>query len=265
MAGTWNLPLKVAEAYLITSYSYDSKGNLLELIDTPTTDATGAKGFNATPSGTTYTTRWTYDANNLPTTIVELEGSTETGRWDMTYNPTGDLTGITHVTSGTVATLVPVGNGASQVTAISGASATGLTMMKIRLLGLVSPASAASLEMPMPWGGSIAVGDIINVAKLHPIIRFAGFAFTAGTIIKELICEEDDSEKKCKTATDFHLRPKIIPNAGYKDEHDFKRWNHTEPFQDYDICACEDGSVVIRGVKQCGKQDPTIPTYDRWK
>jgi YD repeat-containing protein len=90
--GTWNLPLKVAEAYLITSYSYDARGNLLEMVETPTTDTTGARGFNATPSGTTYTTRWTYDANNLPTTIVELEGSTETGRWDMTYNPTGDLT-----------------------------------------------------------------------------------------------------------------------------------------------------------------------------
>ncbi|OYY75423.1 MAG: hypothetical protein B7Y40_00415 [Gammaproteobacteria bacterium 28-57-27] len=102
---TWNLPLKVAEAYLITSYSYDSKGNLLELIETPTTDATGAKGFNAVPSGDTQTTRWTYDAKNLPVTIVELAGSTETGRWTLAYNSTGDVIRIDNLTAGTFATM----------------------------------------------------------------------------------------------------------------------------------------------------------------
>ena len=87
--GTWNLPLKTAEAYLITSYSYDARGNLLEMVETQTTDTTGAKGFNATLSGESQTTRWTYDAKNLPTTIIELAGSTETGRWTLAYNATG--------------------------------------------------------------------------------------------------------------------------------------------------------------------------------
>jgi len=160
---TWNLPLKVAEAYLITSYSYDGKGNLLELIETPTTDAIGAKGFNATPSDTTYTTRWTYDAKNLPTTIVELEGSTETGRWDMAYNATGDLTGITHVTTGTVATLAALGDGASQVTSITqGASpAVNPAMATVTSLGVVRPANVV-IGIALPVGVIIVAGAIIN-------------------------------------------------------------------------------------------------------
>jgi YD repeat-containing protein len=169
--GTWNLPLKVAEAYLITSYSYDARGNLLEMVETPTTDTTGAKGFNATPSGESQTTRWTYDTNNLPTTIVELAGSTETGRWDMTYNPTGDLTGITHVTSGTVATLVPAGNGASQVTSItqSASPAVNPAMATVRTLGLVRPAGAATgviEDMPGGWRSSpIKAGEFIKMCS----------------------------------------------------------------------------------------------------
>ncbi len=265
---TWNLPLKEAEAYLITSYRYDSKGNLLEMVETPTSDATGAQGFNAAPSGEAQTTRWTYDARNLPTGIVELEGGTETGRWEMVYNATGDLTGITHVTTGTVATLNPVGNGASQVTSITQGASPAVNPVMATVRALVKPtATAASLEMPTPWGGSIAVGDIMNVAKLHPIIRFAGFAFTAGTIIKELVCEEDDSKKRCKTATNFHLRPKIIPNEGYVDEHDFKETflGRGAQVKLYDICACDDGSIVIRDHGLCGYSGPTIPTYEWWK
>ena len=82
----WNLPLKTAEAYLITSYSYDGKGNLLELSETPTTDATGVKGFNAVPSGDTQITQWTYDTRNLPSTIVEQSAGVETGRWNISYD-----------------------------------------------------------------------------------------------------------------------------------------------------------------------------------
>jgi hypothetical protein len=214
--GTWNLPLKVAEAYLITSYSYDVRGNLLEMVETPTTDITGAKGFNATPSGTTYTTRWTYDANNLPTTIVELAGSVETGRWDMTYNPTGDLTGITHVTSGTVATLVPVGNGESRVTAISDTGAVALLRSRARVLYLaqflVAPAEATSpalMRILIPYfaaeGGSIAVGDIISAAKFHPAIsRTVGIIITAAGIVSAVCTTPCDPPEGTRCYEDLH-------------------------------------------------------------
>ena len=132
---TWNLPLKTAEAYLITSYSYDSKGNLLEMVETPTTDATGAKGFNATPSGTTYTTRWTYDARNLPITIVDMVGNSEAWRWNMVYSATGDLMDMTHVTNGTQTLFTPVWKRTSQDAKISGshtrASSSSLTETKM--------------------------------------------------------------------------------------------------------------------------------------
>jgi hypothetical protein len=208
----------VAEAYLITSYSYDARGNLLEMVETPTTDTTGARGFNATPSGTTYTTRWTYDANNLPTTIVELEGSTETGRWDMTYNPTGDLTGITHVTSGTVATLVPVGNGASQVTSITqGASpAVNPAMATVRALGLVRPAAtAATGEMSMPRGGGrIATSDIV---KAGSGIRATPWGFLiCGILMSNDLgdaCADQPQADECKAPP----KPQDTPEVDWTD------------------------------------------------
>jgi len=219
---TWNLPLKVAEAYLITSDSYDSKGNLLELIETPTTDPTGAKGFNATPSDTTYTTRWTYDANNLPMTIVELEGSTETGRWEMVYNASGDLTRITHVTSGTLATLSPVGNGESRVTAISDTGAVALLRSRSGVLSLaqllVAPAEATSPALRRiltPYfaaqGRSIAVGVIISAAKFHPAIRAAGMIITAAASVIEVrqtSCTPYDPERviQCHEFNSGHSR-----------------------------------------------------------
>ena len=166
--GTWNLPLKTAEAYLITSYSYDGKGNLLELIETPTSDTTGAKGFNAVPSGDTQTTQWAYDTRNLPSTIVEQSAGVETGRWDISYDTKGDMIQITHVTSGTVATLVPVGNGASQITAITpqASPAVNSSMATVRALGFARASAAAAGEMEMPhWGTPIKANEVIKMCS----------------------------------------------------------------------------------------------------
>ncbi|OYY75421.1 MAG: hypothetical protein B7Y40_00405 [Gammaproteobacteria bacterium 28-57-27] len=202
---TWNLPLKVAEAYLMTSYSYDSKGNLLELIETPTTDATGAKAFNATPSGTTYTTRWTYDAKNLPTTIVELEGGTETGRWNISYDTKGDMVGITHVTSGTVATLVPVGNGVSQVTDIrisTGSGIAGIQRLRHMLPFFASDAHANLFLIPLMALGEAVVGDFLGWCATSAAVNAGRSAVVNGivvasTAVQAARCNYDPSLPQC--------------------------------------------------------------------
>lgn len=55
---TWRLPTAIAEPKRITSYTYDTNGNLAAKSVQATTDATGAQGFSATASGTPRT--WTY-------------------------------------------------------------------------------------------------------------------------------------------------------------------------------------------------------------
>lgn len=97
---TWKLPLQVAEPGKLSSYSYDARGNLTGQSWTATTDATGAQGFGATATGATYATGWAYDGNSLPVSIVEQTGTTETGRWTLAYNGSGDVTSVTDVIRG---------------------------------------------------------------------------------------------------------------------------------------------------------------------
>ena len=213
--GTWNLPLKTAEAYLITSYSYDGKGNLLEMIETPTTDATGAKGFNAVPSGDAQTTQWTYDTRNLPSTIVEQSAGVETGRWNISYDTKGDMVGITHVTSGTVATLVPLGDGTSQVTAITqqASPAVSPAMATVRALGFAR-ASAAAGEMEFLRGGRIATSDIV---KAGSGIRSTPWGFLlCGILMSNDLgdaCDDKPQADECKTPSP----PKDTPKVDWSD------------------------------------------------
>lgn len=97
---TWKLPLQVAEPGKLSSYSYDAKGNLTGQSWTATTDATGAQGFGAAATGSTYATGWAYDGNSLPVSIVEQTGATETGRWTLAYNASGGVSRMTDVTGG---------------------------------------------------------------------------------------------------------------------------------------------------------------------
>ncbi|HZR03992.1 MAG TPA: RHS repeat-associated core domain-containing protein [Burkholderiales bacterium] len=55
---TFRLPSAIAEPKRITSFSYDTKGNLTAKTIQATTDASGAAGFSATPTGTARS--WTY-------------------------------------------------------------------------------------------------------------------------------------------------------------------------------------------------------------
>jgi hypothetical protein len=53
--------------------------------------------------------------------------------------------------------------------------------------------------------------------------------------------------------------------AGVTDPHEFKTDYGAVPNSRFEICACKDGSVVIKAVGTCGKPGPSIPTHVRWK
>lgn len=73
--------------------------------------------------------------------------------------------------------------------------------------------------------------------------------------------ENDEEDKKgCKKASRWQLQ-----KAGIFDEHSFKRDWVGGSLSRYDICACKDGSIVIKTVGQCGTSGPSISTGSKWK
>jgi hypothetical protein len=81
----------------------------------------------------------------------------------------------------------------------------------------------------------------------------------SGTVSRSGPCSV--KEKSCKKASPWQLanaRPPIL------DEHAFKEDYVGGSVSLYDICACNDGSITIAGVRQCGKSGPQIPTDATW-
>ena len=90
-----------------------------------------------------------------------------------------------------------------------------------------------------------------------------GFGVCAGATY--WICrdsEKDQPEKRhCSKATKWQLGA-----AGISDEHGFKEdYAGRGRIAQYDICACDDGTIVLRKAGQCGRSGPTIPTNDKWR
>ncbi len=119
-------------------------------------------------------------------------------------------------------------------------------------------------------GGGTATAGGVTLAGV-------GKALLGGTALAALLSLPSDSvtedtdeacpdkEKNCSKASKYQLRRAGIPGPEYKNEHDFKdAWQATSN-RFYDICACSDGSIVIRAQGQCGRSGPTIPTDERWK
>jgi RHS repeat-associated protein len=74
-----------------------------------------------------------------------------------------------------------------------------------------------------------------------------------------LQCNKDDKDD-CQKATRYQLKAAKILN-----EHEFKTEWGAVPNARFDICACKDGSIIIKAVAQCGKSGPAIPTDRHWK
>jgi RHS repeat-associated protein len=73
---------------------------------------------------------------------------------------------------------------------------------------------------------------------------------------------ENKNGPDCKKADQFHL-----DGAGISDPHEFKKEHlgRKGPISRYDICACNDGSIVIKPRGQCGSPGPGIDTGRTWK
>ena len=92
----------------------------------------------------------------------------------------------------------------------------------------------------------------------------AALGFGVGAAVTYWICKDskDQPEKKsCSKASKWQLGV-----AGISDEHGFKE-DHAGRgrIAQYDICACDDGTIVLRKVGQCGRSGPTISTDTKWK
>ena len=92
--------------------------------------------------------------------------------WKPDVGISATMVGIAHVTSGTVATLVPQGNGTSQVTSITPQAspvvnpAMATATATARALGFARSSAAATGEMEMPhWGTPVKAGVIIKMCS----------------------------------------------------------------------------------------------------
>lgn len=154
---TYRLPTQVAEPLRITTYVYGdpadpnpgNRGSLLSKTVQATTDATGALGFSATPTGTPRIWTYTYTAaadNTLPGLIKSVDGP-RTDVADTTtyaYLPNGDLQSIT--------------NAAGHVTQVTQYDAHGRPLTLVDANGLVTQLA----YMPRGWLSSRTVGNEVT-------------------------------------------------------------------------------------------------------
>src|SRR5439155_10246078 len=108
-----------------------------------------------------------------------------------------------------------------------------------------------------------------------PLIVLAGKVLFAGAVVVLVSSRGDttptpegDKSKgdRCRNEPDCSKASRYqLAGAGIVDEHQFKTdWGGVPPSR-FDICACKDGSIVIKAQGACGKPGPAIPTDARWR
>ncbi|MFJ2986824.1 DUF6531 domain-containing protein [Collimonas sp. NPDC087041] len=107
---TYRLPLQIAEPKLLTTYVYDTSGNLLSKTVQATSDTTGAQGLSPTLVGTPRT--WSYTYNSVGQVLTATGPRTDVA----------DTTSYTYDTSGNLSTIT---NAVGQVTTLSNYDANG--------------------------------------------------------------------------------------------------------------------------------------------
>ena len=100
---TYRLPTAIAEPKKITTFSYDTAGNLLTKTVQATTDATGAQAFSSTLTGAA--DQWTYTYNAVGQ-VLTIDGPRPdaTDKITYAYDTSGNLVTITNA-AGHVTTL----------------------------------------------------------------------------------------------------------------------------------------------------------------
>lgn len=115
----------------------------------------------------------------------------------------------------------------------------------------------------IPWiacagGGCEALGVALGLGVFMSTPAGQDAAKEAADAITEACTDEDEEE--CSKATPWQLA-----QAWISDPHAFKSEWGAVPNSRFDICACKDGSVVIKAVGSCGSPGPGIYTDARWK
>lgn len=88
-------PSMIASPGLIQSFVYDASGNTTGIAETPTSDPTGASGFDATKAdGVTTSYGMTYDATNRLAFVQQQTGGKVAGQWVVTRDATGNVFSI---------------------------------------------------------------------------------------------------------------------------------------------------------------------------
>ncbi|PRC92703.1 DUF6531 domain-containing protein [Solimicrobium silvestre] len=101
---TYRLPAQVAEPLHLTTYTYDTNGNLLSKTQQATSDANGSQGLSATVTGTPRSWKYTYNSVGQVLTIT---------------GPRTDVTDLTQFGYDTYGNLSSVTNAAGQITTLS--------------------------------------------------------------------------------------------------------------------------------------------------
>jgi len=129
---TYNLPQQIAEPKLLTTYVYDTSGNLLSKTVQATSDATGAQDLSPTLIGAART--WSYTYNNVGQVLTATGPRTDVAdKTTYTYDSSGNLSTIT--------------NAVGQVTTLSNYDANGR-------VGLITDANGATTALtysPRGW------------------------------------------------------------------------------------------------------------------
>jgi YD repeat-containing protein len=141
----YSLPLQIAEPKLLTTYAYDTSGNLLSKTVQATTDATGAQGLSPTLVGTARV--WSYTYNNVGQVLTAIGPRTDVV----------DKTTYTYDTSGNLSTIT---NAVGQVTTLSNYDANGR-------VGLITDANGATTALtysPRGWltGKTVTSGGTVE-------------------------------------------------------------------------------------------------------
>ena len=130
-------------------------------------------------------------------------------------------------------------------------------------LNFTDPTGQFQMPNPHPGTGTTVgagIGGAIGRAAAGAAAGVLLFPSPAGDPREDEKCRPNDDNPNCKKASGWHL-----DRAGIVDAEEFKTEWGALPNSKFEICACDDGSIVIKATGTCGKPGPGIPTDRRWK